>query len=84
MRIVLEQGENLTIELANTDGEFVISYCDPNYDANRLQVYADLPDDEGRSDLIYSKSTVFYSKADVQHGDYHEDCEDDDHGDQSK
>lgn len=48
MKVVLEAGDTLEVELAGTDGTFSIAFGD-----DELTVKTDLPDDDGRSGTIY-------------------------------
>jgi hypothetical protein len=48
--VTLSPGEKLVVVLEGTDGQFVIDYGD-----DALTVTADLPDSDGRADVIYSE-----------------------------
>lgn len=51
MKVLLSQGESLTVNLEGSDGEFVITWGD-----NDLTVTADLPDQQGREGVIYHET----------------------------
>lgn len=50
MKLILKQGERVEVELADTDGKFVISYG-----RSTLRVTSDLPDQKGREGVIYEE-----------------------------
>lgn len=49
VKVVLEPGDILIVELASTDGKFVL-----NYGEDEFSIFADEADSEGRGDTIYS------------------------------
>lgn len=48
MQIVLKKGEQISVVLEDTDGEFIIEYGEES-----LTVVSDLPDSSGREGEIY-------------------------------
>lgn len=50
MKVVLRPGERVEIELADTDGRFVVAYGRAT-----LRVTSDLPDTKGRKGVIYEE-----------------------------
>lgn len=57
--VTLPEGESIRVDIGDTDGQFIISYGDPEttpaheeYEA--VRVLAELPDDNGRRNVIYS------------------------------
>jgi hypothetical protein len=58
--VIVPQGSSVRVELADTDGQFVISYADPDYtpeggEVLGLRVMSDLPDSTGRDGVIYEE-----------------------------
>lgn len=51
MRIVLALGETLVVSFADTDGEFTISYSDP--EGIKVEETDGLPDVTGRGGVLY-------------------------------
>lgn len=49
MKVILEPGDTLIIELAGTDGKFAVVYGD-----DAFTIVADETDSDGRGDTIYS------------------------------
>ena len=74
MKIELNPGESLTITLAGTDGEFQV-----HFNERGVEVTADVPDDEGRTDVIYSEKFRFNDETDDVESHVHDSsrhCED--------
>lgn len=54
MKVILEPGDSLIVELHETDGLFRINY-DHMTEQNHLTVWAELPDSSGREGVIYDE-----------------------------
>jgi hypothetical protein len=54
VEIHLGPGESVKVVLRETDGEFVFGFG--SEEPNRLFIHADLPDDSGRSGVIYEET----------------------------
>lgn len=55
MDVILHQGEQVIVKLADTDGEITVSYGGMKGGSDRLIVHADMPDNQGREGIIYSE-----------------------------
>jgi len=59
MRIVLNPGEEVTVEFADSDGEIAVGFY-----SNEISVYSNLPDSDGRVGLIYCERLRIADDAD--------------------
>lgn len=56
MDLILTQGEQVVVKLADTDGEITVSYGGMKGGKDNLIVHADMPDTSGREGIIYHEA----------------------------
>jgi hypothetical protein len=55
LTVTVPQGEAVLVTLAETDGQFTISYGAPHLGVDTLLIHADMPDSTGREGIIYEE-----------------------------
>ena len=63
--VTVPQGEAVHVRLAETDGEFTISYGAPHLGVDTLLIHADMPDSSGREGIIYEEKYGLPDHGDV-------------------